>query len=117
MIATMDREELAHHHGLQSFANLLEISHPLPPMPGELYRCYLAHHADGHWFIWDDGPFDEAPSVDAEMSRNPAFRSESEPRSPSKEQGSHDTRNAASQDRESRGPANQSFSGPMRNGG
>jgi hypothetical protein len=111
MIASMHRDELAHRYGLQGFPDLLEISHPLPPMPGERCRSYLAHHK-GLWFVWDEGQLDDAPSDGAV---NPEFPKQSKPRSPSQEPCSNDKRTATNKDSESRGPGNQSFSGPMRN--
>ena len=49
------KEEIAHRHGFNSFAELLAISNPLPKKPGDEFQCYIAHHDDkGYWFIWDD---------------------------------------------------------------
>ena len=58
-ILMFDREERAHRYGFQTFSDLLDKSHPLPLMAGERHHSYLAQHPDGHWLVWDEGPFDE----------------------------------------------------------
>jgi len=58
-----DREQIAHSHGFESFADLLESSHPLPWTRGETCKSYLARHPDGLWFVWRDGPIHEEPMM------------------------------------------------------
>jgi hypothetical protein len=56
-----DRDEIARHYGFNSYAELLDISDPLPKRPGEA-QAYIARHARGHWFIWEDKPPTQSPS-------------------------------------------------------
>ena len=51
-----DREGLARYYGFNSFAELLEISDPLPKFPGDKAQGYVALKSDGTWFVWDDAP-------------------------------------------------------------
>jgi hypothetical protein len=51
-----DREEIARLYGFDSFAELLDISDPLPKLPGESAKSYVARRADGSWFVWEDHP-------------------------------------------------------------
>jgi len=51
-----DREEIARRYGFSSFAELLDISAPLPMGAGDTHESYLARHPKGHWFVWDDAP-------------------------------------------------------------
>jgi hypothetical protein len=51
-----DRDEIAKLYGFESFAELLDISDPLPTLPGDATRSYVARHPRGHWFVWDDKP-------------------------------------------------------------
>jgi hypothetical protein len=52
-----DREDIAKRHGFASFAELLDASEPLPMLPGDVMRCYVARQPNGgHWFIWEDVP-------------------------------------------------------------
>lgn len=50
------REEIARRYGFQSFAELLDISTPLPKQEGDAARSYLARHPNGYWFLWEDVP-------------------------------------------------------------
>jgi len=50
----IDRDELARHHGFISFADLVDVSDPLPMSQGETSRSYLAKLPSGNWFIWKD---------------------------------------------------------------
>ncbi len=65
------RDQIAHHYGFETFAELLDISHPLPQAARENYRCYLAQHADGHWFIWEDRPLGESPVAEVQHAHSP----------------------------------------------
>jgi hypothetical protein len=51
-----DKEEIAHLYGFLSYAELLDVSDPLPMVPGDAVRAYVARHPRGHWFIWEDKP-------------------------------------------------------------
>jgi hypothetical protein len=50
------REEIARRYGFDSFAELLDISEPLPKEPGETVQTYIARKPGGHWFLWRDEP-------------------------------------------------------------
>jgi hypothetical protein len=54
------RDEIARRYGFTSFAELLDVSDPLPMMPGETARSYVARDGRGYWFVWEDVP--SAPS-------------------------------------------------------
>ena len=51
---TQKREEIAHLYGFDSYAELIDVSEPLPVMLGDKSRSYIAHHPNGRWFLWDD---------------------------------------------------------------
>jgi hypothetical protein len=51
-----DREEIAHRYGFETFADLLDISRPLPARPGDKTRSYFGRRRDGMWFVWEDTP-------------------------------------------------------------
>jgi hypothetical protein len=51
-----DREEIAKRYGFESFAELLDVSSPLPLLPGDTTHSYVAHSANGYWFVWEDVP-------------------------------------------------------------
>ena len=57
-----DREEFARRYGFESFAELLDVSDPLPMMQGETARSYVARHPNGYWFLWQDAQEENAPS-------------------------------------------------------
>jgi hypothetical protein len=42
-----DRDEIAHRYGFESFAELLDISDPLPKLPGDKVQSYVARSPDG----------------------------------------------------------------------
>jgi len=48
------REEIARRYGFRSFAELLDISDPLPIGEGNTVPTYVARHPKGHWFVWED---------------------------------------------------------------
>jgi hypothetical protein len=48
------REELSKRHGYETFAELLDFSDPLPMLPGDTARTYIARRPDGTWFVWLD---------------------------------------------------------------
>jgi hypothetical protein len=48
------REDLARRYGFESFAELLDISDPLPMMPGDTTHSYVARDRRGYWFVWVD---------------------------------------------------------------
>jgi len=50
------RDEIARRYGFASFAELLDVSDPLPMMPGETAHSYVARDARGYWFVWVDSP-------------------------------------------------------------
>ncbi len=50
------REELAKRYGFNSFAELLDISEPLPKLPTDKAQSYVARRPDGTWFVWEDAP-------------------------------------------------------------
>ena len=55
MADTPEREEIARRHGFQSYAELLDISDPLPRMPkDDPMQSYVARHPDGYWFVWEE---------------------------------------------------------------
>ena len=56
----MERDEIAQRYGFESFAELLDISEPLPMLAGETVQAYVAKHSSGQWFIWDDMPAAES---------------------------------------------------------
>src|SRR5262245_22537071 len=53
-MASPHREEIAHHYGFNSFAELLDVSRALPMMPDENVQSYVAEHPNGYWFVWED---------------------------------------------------------------
>ena len=55
------RQEIAQRYGFETFAELLDISQPLPMRPGDTARSFLARRATGTWFIWQD-PVEQHPS-------------------------------------------------------
>ena len=55
------RQEIAQRYGFETFAELLDISQPLPMRPGETARSFLARRPTGTWFIWQD-PVAQHPS-------------------------------------------------------
>ncbi len=57
-----NREEIARRYGFESFARLLEISDPLPKLPGDEFTSYIARHPNGYWFLWDDAPPGSTPN-------------------------------------------------------
>ena len=59
-----DRDEIAKAHGFESFAELLDISDPLPKLSGETAQAYVAKHPRGHWFIWEDKPSGRASETE-----------------------------------------------------
>jgi hypothetical protein len=46
------REEIAIRHGFETIAELVEHSNPLPLLPGDSARSYVARRPDGTWFVW-----------------------------------------------------------------
>ena len=48
------REEIAERHGFETTAELVEHSNPLPLLPGDRARTYVARRPDGTWFVWLD---------------------------------------------------------------
>ena len=50
------REEIARRYGFESFAELLDISTPLPTVEDDVVRSYLARHPNRYWFLWEDAP-------------------------------------------------------------
>ncbi len=49
-----DREKLTARYGFNSFAELLDISEPLPILPGDKAKSYVARSPLGYWFVWED---------------------------------------------------------------
>jgi len=52
----IDRDIIAKLYGFESFAELLDVSDPLPALPGDTTKSYVAWHPRGHWFVWEDLP-------------------------------------------------------------
>ncbi len=50
------REEIARRHGFTSFAEMLDVSDPLPKMSTDAVQSYIARRPDGRWFLWHDIP-------------------------------------------------------------
>ncbi len=50
------REEIARRHGFASFAEMLDVSDPLPMLPSDKARTYMARKPKGQWFLWEDVP-------------------------------------------------------------
>ncbi len=50
------KEEIARSHGFASYAELLDISDPLPKSPGDTVQSYVARHSRGYWFVSEDKP-------------------------------------------------------------
>jgi len=48
------REEIAVRHGFETIAALVEHSNPLPLLPGDSAKTYVARRPDGTWFVWLD---------------------------------------------------------------
>jgi hypothetical protein len=48
------KDEIARNYGFATYAELLDISDPLPLLPGETVRSYVARRPDGTWFVWED---------------------------------------------------------------
>jgi hypothetical protein len=48
------REEVARKYGFETIGKLLERSKPLPLLPGDTSRAYVARRPDGTWFVWVD---------------------------------------------------------------
>jgi hypothetical protein len=57
-----DKDQIARRYGFESYAALLDISDPLPNLPGDTAQCYIARHPNGNWFLWDDGPPSSPPA-------------------------------------------------------
>ena len=55
------RDEIVRRYGCETFADLLDVSNPLPMMPGDKAASYVARHPDGTWFVWEVGPLSHAP--------------------------------------------------------
>jgi len=51
-----DKDEIARQYGFATYAELLDVSDPLPLLPGETVRGYVARRPSGMWFVWDDKP-------------------------------------------------------------
>ena len=61
------RDDIARLYGFRSYAELLDISEPLPMLPGDTVRSYVARSPKGHWFVWEDcqeAPMQKPPAVD-----------------------------------------------------
>jgi len=56
MAESPEREAIANRYGFDSFAELFDISDPLPMTPDDTARTYVAKHPQGHWFLWQDVP-------------------------------------------------------------
>ena len=54
MDASEEREEIARSNGFDSYADLLNVSRLLPLWSGDAMKTYIARHASGHWFIWEE---------------------------------------------------------------
>ena len=48
------REYVAEKHGFNSVAALMLASEAIPMQAGDIVQCYLAHHPQGHTFVWED---------------------------------------------------------------
>ena len=59
-----NRDEIARRYGFETFAELLDVSDPLPRMPGDKAQSYVARHGKGYWFVWQDAPRMETPAGD-----------------------------------------------------
>jgi len=70
------REAIANRYGFGSFADLLDISDPLPMMADDTARSYVARHPKGHWFLWQDVPQDQLTEQERATIkiRRPTFR-------------------------------------------
>ena len=55
------RQEIAQRYGFETFAELLDISQPLPMRPGDTARSFIARRPGGTWFVWQD-PVEQHPS-------------------------------------------------------
>jgi len=53
-MASPERERIAYRHGFGSYAELLDISTPLPVMDEDLTQSYVARNPKGYWFIWEE---------------------------------------------------------------
>jgi hypothetical protein len=64
-VASPEREELTLRFGFECFADLLDISDPLPILGGDKVRSYVARRRDGLRFVWEDVPSSaqEQPSI------------------------------------------------------
>jgi hypothetical protein len=49
-----DKNEIARRYGFETYAELLDVSDPLPLLPGETVRSYVARNSNGNWFVWED---------------------------------------------------------------
>ena len=67
MAESPERDRIAHQHGFESYADLLDVSDELPLRPDDRLRIYIARRPGGHWFIWEDPtqPLPPSSAVDA----------------------------------------------------
>jgi len=76
MAESPERERIANRYGFNSFAELFDISNPLPMTPDDTARSYVAKHPKRHWFVWEDVPHE--PFTESEKAkikiRLPTFR-------------------------------------------
>jgi SAM-dependent methyltransferase len=62
-MATLERDAFARNSGFNSFTELLDNSDPLPMLPGDTVRSYVARKPSGRWFLWEDDPEAEPPEA------------------------------------------------------
>ena len=61
-----ERDRIAAKYGFATYAELLDISIPLPAMGGDRFKSYLARGM-GYWFVWDDHtqPYGDPPEPES----------------------------------------------------
>ena len=60
------RDEIARRYGFETFADLLDVSNPLPVTSGEKAMSCVPRHPGGTWFVREDGPPSQVPEQDDE---------------------------------------------------
>jgi hypothetical protein len=61
--STNGNDGIARQYGFETYAELLDISDPLPLLPGDTARSYVARRPNGDWFVWEDqAPLTANPS-------------------------------------------------------
>jgi hypothetical protein len=68
------REEIAKRYGCETFAELLDLSNPLPMLPGDTARTYIARRPGGTWFVWLD-PLEQHPRNGPHVLATDGYRS------------------------------------------